>query len=87
MTPAEDLLPQSLRVGVWSTTDGNVTSSDLAAVLNAIRHDWEPCTAFAFARGNSDRRVGRATQLLRKAGVIEFAGGKWRLVVARVGVP
>lgn len=87
MTPAEDLLPPSLRVGVWSTTDGNVTSNDLASVLNAILHDRERCTAFMSARGNSDRRVDRATQLLRRAGVIEFAGGKWRVVVPREVAP
>lgn len=77
-------LPESMQDQVWSTRDGNINSADLKRVLNLIHAGRERYAAFDTAYSNCDRRVDRATQLLRRAGLIEFAGGKWRVVVARV---
>jgi hypothetical protein len=77
-------LPAKLQGKSWETTDGAVLSEHLEQMLIAIRGGMARALAIPGALGNSDRRVDRATQILRKAGLIEFAGGKWRIVVERV---
>ncbi len=76
-------LPESLLGRTWETTAGVVTSKDLLRVYNAVERGYAPSTGIPGAAGNSDRRVDRATKLLRRAGLIEFAGGKWRVNVKR----
>lgn len=80
-------LPEKLQGKVWKTRDGEVTSENVEAVWEAIKRGEPPATAIPGVMSGSDDRVGRAAQLLRKAGLIEFAGGKWRAVVPRKAVP
>lgn len=76
-------LPEGLRDGVWSAREGNITSADLVRVVMAIKSGRERYTAFVDAYSNSDRRVDRATQLLRKAGHIKWVGGKAKWEVCK----
>jgi hypothetical protein len=76
-------LPESIIGRSWTTPEGELTGQCVQRVFDAIEAGQERCTAIPGARVNSDRRVDRATQVLRKAGLIEFAGGKWRVVVPR----
>jgi hypothetical protein len=80
-------LPKTLQGKTWKAREHSVASEDLERMLDAIKRGEPRATAIPGAAGDSDRRVDRATQLLRKAGLIEFAGGKWRVVVKRVAVP
>jgi hypothetical protein len=73
-------LPICLVGKTWSTPDGDVTSGHLAAVLDAVQSGAQRSSAIPGALGNCDRRVDRATQLLRNAGLIElrYAAGNPR---------
>ena len=75
----EEDLPAGLRGKTWNTTSGKFTSRDLVSLLDCIHKGEERFLAFPDAWSNSDRRVDRATQLLRHAGLIECSG-KWRCV-------
>jgi hypothetical protein len=76
-------LPESILGRTWSTPHGEITGGQVQAMFDAIARGDERSSAVPGMHGNSDRRVDRATQVLRKAGLIEFAGGKWRVVVPR----
>jgi hypothetical protein len=80
-------LPKFLLNGSWSTTHGSVTGKDVEAVYHAIGRGDAPATGIPGARGGSDRRVDRALQLLRKAGFVKFAGGRWSVAVPREAQP
>lgn len=75
-------LPESILGRTWSTPDGDVTGEQVKAMYEAIARVESRAKAIG-ASGCSSRRVDRATQVLRKAGFIEFAGGKWRVVAQR----
>jgi hypothetical protein len=81
-------LPDKLRGKTWHTYKGEIDSAFLERVLEAVASGRERYRAFdatdEVVHGNTDRRIDKATQLLRRAGLIEFAGGKWRVVVERV---
>lgn len=80
-------LPEKLQNKTWSTYKGSIDSYDLERVLKAVESGHERYTAFPdVIMGNTDRRIDKATQLLRKAGLIELTGGKWRVVEPREAV-
>jgi hypothetical protein len=59
-----------------------VTADDLAALYKAIEDGRPDFHTAVGSGGASDRKCDRALQLLRKAGVIEYAGTprRWRVV-------
>jgi hypothetical protein len=65
-------LPKTLQGKTWSTPQGPVDSSDVERVLDAIARGASRASAIPGVFGDSDRRVDKATQLLRKAGLIKL---------------
>jgi hypothetical protein len=76
-------LPKTLQDKTWHTQDGDLTSADLERVLDAVRDGAPSATALPGAVNGCDRRVDRAHQVLRKAGLIRFSRGKWWLKEAK----
>lgn len=83
---ASMILPEELQGKTWSASNHEITSDDLQRVLAAVEDGLPRATAIPGVKNNTDRRIDVATQLLKRAGLVEFAGGKWRLVVKREAV-
>lgn len=71
--------------GPWTTTAGEVTGLDLKQLtrliaLGKLRKHYRE--VFPRANGLSSRQVDRALTVLKRAQVIEYRDGEWRLTAA-----
>jgi hypothetical protein len=67
--------------GPWKSADGEFDAVGLQRVYDAVVRGPGERGWIRFPWANGDRRTDRALQLLRKAGLIEFAGTprRWRV--------
>ena len=83
--PPETVVATITDVPYWDKST-KITAGMVQATLGAVRDGLPPSAGVPGATGNSDRRVDRCLQILRKRGLIEFkkdeAAGKkiWRVV-------
>lgn len=68
--------------GPWTTTDGDFDAVGLRRTYDAIARGYDEHGRLLLPWQGSDRRTDRALSMLRRAGLIEYAGKpkRWRVV-------
>jgi hypothetical protein len=66
------MLPERLQNKTWKTVDGELQSRHLMAILGAIRDGLPRESAVTGAMSASDKRVGRAMDLLKREGLVHY---------------
>lgn len=83
--PPETVVATVTDVPHWDKST-KITAGMVQATLGAVRDGLPPYTHIPGATGNTDRRVDRCLQILRKRGLIEFKKDEgaskktWRVV-------